>query len=146
MSDTSAICIDASFAIKLVAEEELSAEALLLSEAWARDQRSLVAPLLIRYEVVSALRQKIRRSIMTEPEVHEALTAFLELPMSVTDYTATHVRALQLAVELGLGSTYDAHYLALAEDLNCEFWTADGRLYNAIKDRFPLIHSLAEPV
>jgi hypothetical protein len=35
--------------------------------------------------------------------------------------------------QFSLPATYDAHYLALAERENCEFWTADTRLFNAIK-------------
>lgn len=30
-------------------------------------------------------------------------------------------------------SVYDAHYLALAQRLSIELWTADKRLYNAVK-------------
>lgn len=36
--------------------------------------------------------------------------------------------ALDLAERLSLSATYDAHYLALAEWLGAEFWTADQRL------------------
>ena len=40
-------------------------------------------------------------------------------------------RALELASQLSRGAAYDAHYLALAETLGCEMWTADGRFYQA---------------
>jgi predicted nucleic acid-binding protein len=33
-------------------------------------------------------------------------------------------------------NTYDAHYLALAENLNCPFWTGDERLFNAVHSDF----------
>ena len=38
----------------------------------------------------------------------------------------------------------DAHYLALAERENCEFWTADTRLLNAINGKLPWVHKLEE--
>ena len=41
-------------------------------------------------------------------------------------------------------ATYDSHYLALAEHLDCRFWTADERLYNAAKDQFPRIRWLGD--
>jgi predicted nucleic acid-binding protein len=54
----------------------------------------------------------------------------------------SHRRSLALAAELDIASAYDAHYLALAEELDCELWTADSRLYNAVRDRFPRIRML----
>ena len=42
-----------------------------------------------------------------------------------------HVRALQLASQLKQNAAYDAHYLALAESVGCELWTADERFYRA---------------
>lgn len=38
----------------------------------------------------------------------------------------------------------NAHYLALAERENCEFWTADTRLFNAINGKLPWVHKLEE--
>ena len=38
---------------------------------------------------------------------------------------------------------YDSTYLALAEHLGCEFWTADGRFYNAVKDSLSFVKWLA---
>lgn len=55
-----------------------------------------------------------------------------------------HDRALSLATRFTLPATYDAHYLALAEELGCEFWTADKRLAGATDGAFPLLR-LIEP-
>jgi len=38
--------------------------------------------------------------------------------------------------------THDSQYLALAERLECEFWTADERLFNAIVRDFSWIRWL----
>lgn len=43
-----------------------------------------------------------------------------------------HQQALKIATTYRLPATYDAHYLALAERLNIELWTADRRLFNAV--------------
>ena len=43
-----------------------------------------------------------------------------------------HRRALELASLLQQGAVYDAHYMALAESLDCELWTADRRFHHAV--------------
>jgi predicted nucleic acid-binding protein len=44
-----------------------------------------------------------------------------------------HERALHWADRLGHSKTYDAHYLALAEQQRAAFWTADRRLANGTR-------------
>jgi len=38
----------------------------------------------------------------------------------------------------------DAQYLALAEQLSCEFWTADERMFNVMNAKFPGIRWLGK--
>ena len=47
-----------------------------------------------------------------------------------------------LATRFNRPAAYDAHYLALAEMMNCEFWTADRRLFNVVRDELPWVHRL----
>lgn len=53
-------------------------------------------------------------------------------------------RAFELAHQFNLLATYDPHYVALAERENGEFWTADARLWTAIKEKLPRVRLLAE--
>jgi len=52
----------------------------------------------------------------------------------------THARALELAHRFGQPASYDAHYLALAERERCDVWTADERLWNAVREELPWVH------
>ena len=65
-----------------------------------------------------------------------------EAVVAVEEPTFLYRRSLGLAAEFGLGSTYDALYLALAESEGCEMWTADLRLCRAVDDRFSLLRCL----
>jgi predicted nucleic acid-binding protein len=56
-----------------------------------------------------------------------------------------HIRAFDLANRLNRPAAYDTHYLALAEHLDCEFWTADERLTNAVKSTLPWVKLLSQP-
>ena len=51
-----------------------------------------------------------------------------------------HEQALDLAERFAFQAAYDAHYLALAEWLGGEFWTADGRLVQAVQAGLPWVH------
>ena len=80
---------------------------------------------------------------MRASSVRLALRAALSLPIRVHNEADLLLRALELARQLSLPAAYDAHYLALAEWLGGEYWTADGRLFRAAQPSFPWVH-LAE--
>ena len=48
-------------------------------------------------------------------------------------------RAWEIATDFGFATVYDATYLALAELRGCEFWTADERLVNQVKDTLSFV-------
>jgi predicted nucleic acid-binding protein len=50
--------------------------------------------------------------------------------------------ALRWAARLGHTVAYDAHYLALAELLGCDFWTADRPLAAAARVQVPWVHTI----
>ncbi len=53
-----------------------------------------------------------------------------------------HQQALLLAQRFSLSATYDAHYLALAEKMNAEFWSADRRLIQRVQSALPWVNLL----
>jgi len=60
------------------------------------------------------------------------LKAALSLPLRLHGDVSLHRWAVDLAERFSLPAAYDAHYLALAEWLGGEFWTADRRLAQAV--------------
>lgn len=108
--------------------------------------RRLVAPTLLYYEVANALHRYAVRGDLVPAEAQALLDLALCLDVDVVSDGGLHRRALQLADALALPAAYDAHYLALAERLGAEFWTADARLVLAVQDRLPWVHRLGEPL
>jgi predicted nucleic acid-binding protein len=101
-------------------------------QQWQEQNVELVVPALWSYEVVWTIRKAIvLRGLSTEKAL-AALQYILSLRIQEVPPTpALHQLALEWAVRLNQIVAYDAAYLALAESVGAEFWTADQRLADA---------------
>jgi predicted nucleic acid-binding protein len=68
----------------------------------------------------------------------------LENDIELMQSASLHLMAIRLAYSLGQPATYDSHYLALAESLDCTYWTADQRFYNAANGNYPRVRWIGE--
>jgi len=128
-----AVVIDASLAIKAILPNPLQSQCLALIERFAQLQP--VAPVLWTYETASALAKGLHFGELTESEAKKALEQLHALNVrQITPDASQTLAALDWTRRLKRASVYDSYYLALAEALGCNFWTADSRLYNALKD------------
>lgn len=64
----------------------------------------------------------------------------LSLDIQLYGDFALHQRAIELARQFNLPAAYDAHYLALAERLDAEFWTCDRRLVQAVRSTYDWVN------
>lgn len=140
----SPVCVDANLVVALVTTEAQSKRALALWAEWMRSNARVIAPTLLRYEVTSALRRKGLREVLSAQDARRALEQALSLDIELLDPPTLSLCAFDLAARFNRPAAYDAHYLALAEILKAEFWTADERLYNAVREDFPHIHWLGD--
>ena len=138
MPNSTTHCIDASIVSRMLGSTP-SRDAKDLFAGWQAKGNLIVAPLLLRYEVTNALWQMRRHGQIARIALDAALLALVTLPISIRDSPHHHSAAMEFAERFSLPATYDAHYLALAEELDCEFWTADKRLARAMNGAFPLL-------
>ena len=129
--------VDACLAVKWLVSEVDSTRAGQLLIEWARNGVPIAAPVMILTEVSNVLHKKVRSQDVSINDVSRLLEQLSGLLLF--DYSEMHVRAIELASILGEQDAYDCHYLALAEHLDCEFWTADRAFYNAAHRRFPRV-------
>jgi predicted nucleic acid-binding protein len=92
--------------------------------------------------VSNALHRYVVHGELLPEEALEGLEAALDLGITLYGDRELHKRALRLAERLSLPAAYDAHYLALAETLGAEFWTADRRLIDAVGAALPWVHKV----
>lgn len=133
------LCVDANLVIRLVADPK-DESVRELWDRWDAEGRQVIAPTLLYYEVTNALYRYRRQGLMSLAAVRLALKAALSLPLHLHGEADLHQHALRLAERFSLPATYDAHYLALAEQLGAEFWTADRKLARAVQAALPWVH------
>lgn len=131
------VCIDASVALKLVVDEDGSAAARELWRTWAVGGVLPIAPPLLPFECVSALRRMVVRGDLDGRRATAARDQLLALPIQLAAPPALFVHAWNLAAKLERPQVYDSFYLALAELLDTVLWTADERFFNAARHRLP---------
>ena len=137
------ICVDANFVVRLVNSKTANSPFITLWEQWQANQSTLVAPTLFYYEVTNALYRMSKAGQITILEAKEALNDALSFEIILYGHLQLddlHQKAFALANNFKLPASYDAHYLAVAESLNCEFYTGDKRLYNVVKDSLTWVH------
>ena len=125
------VVVDANLAFKWIVKEEDSDKADALALDWQSQGIRVTAPYFMPTEVVNALHQRIKRSEMSIRESLSLVDKLLASEIEYYHFPSLYRRALELASELGQGAAYDSHYLALAEILDCEMWTADERFYRS---------------
>ena len=138
------VVVDASLAFKWLVSEENSDRAQAISRTWANDGIQAAAPRLMPVEVSNALHRRVIRGEMAVSDAVRLVEHLLASGIVLRDEQDLHVRALRLASQLQQGTVYDAHYLALAEILGCEYWTADERFYRAALSSAQNVHWIGE--
>ncbi len=126
------ICIDASFIVRYFTSSSTESIYQQYWSQWQTKGYNIVAPTLIIYEVCNAFHRASVAGQITQEEAEQFLERALNLGLRFSGDAELHRQALKIAQRHNLPATYDSHYLALAERLGIEFWTADRRLFNAV--------------
>ena len=130
------IVVDANLSVALIIPLPYSEVAANKWLAWEMDRVSLFAPFLWEYEVVSALRKAILAGLINRDETEKALQRLLILGVeTMPPDIDLHRSALLWSEHIRQPVAYDSQYLALAEALQADLWTADKRLIDILKSR-----------
>jgi len=130
MKNSSTVCVDANVVVKSILFPEDAIQDLWKS--WQTNGIRLVAPTLLFYEVANSLYQYQKRGDISADVIRRVYDTALALPFTLIGDASLHRRAIVLAATYRLPAAYDAHYLALAEHLGIDLYTADVRLVNAL--------------
>lgn len=134
------VCVDANFIVGLVSSAPSKTRFRNLWSQWQESEYLIVAPTLIYYEVSNAFHRLAVGGLLLPEQASQFLEDTLSLDITLYGDAELHQHALTLARQLTLPATYDAHYLALAQRLGAEFWTADRRLVQAVQATLPWVN------
>lgn len=115
--------LDASVAAKVFVPEEGAARA----EAFVMSDTPLIAPDFVLVELANVATKRLRQGLITRQMAERMVIAARSLFNELVPAAGLIGRAFELAANHGL-STYDATYVALAEQRGCALVTADLRL------------------
>ena len=123
------VVVDASLAFKWLVQEEHSGKADSLGRLWASQGIQRVAPYFMPVELANALHRRVVRSEISVDDAVRLIERLLASGLELHAPADLYGRALDMASRLDQSAVYDAHYLALAEILDCELWTADEKFF-----------------
>jgi predicted nucleic acid-binding protein len=131
---TKSLVVDASFCLNLIVPGARQSRLQALATGWKNDGYELCAPTLWTYEITSALCKLVRFGELITAEGRRALALANALDMQLIHPDEGQCRrAFDWTRRLNRAAAYDSFYLALAETLGCELWTADKHLRNAVE-------------
>jgi len=123
--------------LKLVLPETYSDKANHIWTEWT--DKSMHAPYMLIYETQSVIRNKVYREelaldegIMPSEVLRQQEIIFYHSPM-------TEKLAWDFASKYNRPTLYDTFYLAVAKEIESEFWTADKTLVNSLNNEIPWV-------
>jgi predicted nucleic acid-binding protein len=134
------ICVDANFVVKLINSSSETSPYLKLWDNWEQNQTQIIAPTLLCYEVTNVFHRMQLAKQLLNTEAQESLNNALNLPIQFYGDWQLHQQAWNIAQQFNLPATYDAHYLALAQRFQADFYTGDKRLFNKVHSFLLWIH------
>jgi predicted nucleic acid-binding protein len=127
------VCIDANIIVWSLLSFPLSDSAEALLRDYRERDAILIAPTLLAYEVSATLRRLVYLKQITPAEGEDAYARFQRIDIHLMSRADIFLLAWELAKELNRPRTYDTAYLATAKLNGCDLWTADEKLFNAVK-------------
>jgi predicted nucleic acid-binding protein len=127
------LIVDASFVFKLILPGRQQAASRELVTEWRQAGYGLWAPTLWVYKITLALCKAVHFGALTPDQGRRALVLAQKLDIRSVPPDGAQVRqTFDWTMRLKRAAAYDSFYLALAETMACELWTADKRLRNAV--------------
>ena len=115
----------------------------LYDDATARGE-TFIAPPYFLAEVSSAVYKQLRRDSVSLDDALSLIDEARALAIVQTSPPGIERRAFEIAARFRMKWIYDAFYVALAEIVGCDLWTADEKLHETVRAAFPNVRLLTD--
>ena len=128
------IVIDASVVVKWFVDEEGSEGALAIRKKYVEGEAEIIAPELILFEALNALRHK---GLFTEAEIKRIAEALDSYAFGLYSLKGKYAAdAVEAAFKNDI-TIYDSSYVALAVREGAQMYTGDRELIRRLRDPYP---------
>ena len=141
---TDSVCIDASVGVKWLVHEDDSVVALRLRHDIHMLGKSIISPPHMSSEMASAIHKRYYAGTMRPENARQALAMLPDVCPEAVFMSELPLQAFEIAAQFNLKWIYDAFYVALADIVGCDMWTADATLHRAVHPAFPNVRLLTE--
>jgi len=125
------IVVDASVVVKWFVEEKYSKEALIIRDSFTEGLIDIIAPSLLYFEVLNALKYS---GAFGEDELKKVARILEDYQFTIYELRGAYAeKAVEIAMRKGI-TIYDASYVALALIEETELYTADEKLLTKTQD------------
>jgi predicted nucleic acid-binding protein len=136
------LVLDCSIAAKWLLPEPGRGPALKLLDRYEAGEIGLIAPDLLLAEFASLLGKRHRRKQISAEQAYQAYNLMTKSAPRLYETRPLLLHALDLSLRHRM-SLWDCVYLALAREHNCDFLTADQRLFRSGAARHPSLRLLS---
>ncbi len=138
------IVTDASVVLKWYLEdEEYGQKALSILDKYISNELDILAPSLLEYEVINGLIIAKKRGRIQEKKLLLGIDGFASLELKLINLSLYYPKVIHYCKVYDL-SAYDASYLALADEENIPFVTADKGIHNVTKKELKRVEWLGD--
>lgn len=140
------VVVDSSLAIKWLFIEDRTSEAIVQLRDWIDQGVERLVPSWFMCELANVVFQRVRGKLQSLQDAQDNFRDIVRFVRILDAEPNISVQAIQIAFRFGQGAAYDAHYLALAEHLDCELWTADEHFWQAVRSDFDRVKWIGQVV
>lgn len=142
---TTPVVIDSGILLAdFLPDEPLSTQSKNLLAELQRNSMLLVAPMLFLYEVMAVLRKAVYQQRLTGDQANALVDKALAYPIQYHFSSDLLRDAFTIATQYNRPRAYDSQYIALAQQLDCDFWTTDERLFNSVQGQLTRVRWLGD--